>query len=169
MNNRIIFITLSIFVLAFTRILPHPSNVTAVAAIALFGGGMFNNRFMSFMIPMAVMLLSDLFIGFHNTMWAVYTAFALTVVIGFAIRNKQNPLTVGTASLAGSVLFFLITNFAVWYGDTFYTQDLAGLITCYEAGLPFFRNGVLGDLFFNLVLFGGYSLVNTRYPKLING
>jgi hypothetical protein len=166
MNNRILFIAVSIFVIAFARILPHPFNVTPIAAIALFGGAMFSKRWMAFLIPMAAMLVSDIFIGFHNTMWAVYLSFGLTVLLGMNLSNDRSPIKIGVSSLAGSVLFFLITNFAVWYGDTFYTQDLAGLMTSYAAGVPFFRNGILGDLFFNLVLFGGYQAITAKFPKL---
>lgn len=166
MNNRLIFITLSIFIIAFTRILPHPLNVTPVAAIALFGGAMFINRAMAFAVPLLAMLVSDFFIGFHSTMWAVYVAFAITVMLGFAVKEKNSPLKIAGASITGSVLFFLITNFAAWYGDVFYTQDFAGLMTSYAAGIPFFRNSVLGDLFFNAVLFGGYYVASVRFPKL---
>jgi len=158
MKNKLLFITLSIFIIAFTRLLPHPLNVTPVAAIALFGGVMFNNRILAFAIPLLAMFVSDLFLGFHNTMWAVYLSFALTVMIGFLVKSENSPIKIAMGSLAGSILFFLLTNFAAWYGNAFYTQDFAGLMTSYAAGVPFFRNSVMGDLFFNAVLFGGYYI-----------
>lgn len=166
MNNRLIFISLSILIVAFSRLLPHPLNVTPIAAIALFGGAMFNNRTLAFAVPLAAMLVSDIFLGFHNTMLSVYTAFALTVLIGFAVKNEKSPVKLAIASISGSVLFFMITNFAVWFGDVYYTQDVNGLLTCYAAGVPFFRNSLLGDLFFNAVLFGGYHVVSAKFPKL---
>src|SRR3989338_480383 len=58
------------------------------------------------------------------------------------------------ASLLGSILFFLITNWAVWAFGELYTKDLGGLLMSYTMGLPFFRNTLLGDLFYVAVFFG---------------
>jgi len=69
-------------------------------------------------------------------------------------------------------LFFLVTNFAVWYGSSFYPQTGAGLMGCYAAGLAFynsqsfFLNGLLGDLFFSGLLFGGYYWLQQRFSVL---
>src|SRR5262245_35392811 len=49
--------------------------------------------------------------------------------------------------LASSVTFFLTTNFAVWAFEGIYSHDLAGLTACYVAALPFFKNTIIGDLF----------------------
>lgn len=170
MNNRIVFVAVSIVVIALTRFLPHPHNVTPIAAMALFGGAMLPNRFYAFLLPMAAMLLSDLFIGFHSTMWAVYFSFALTVLIGFMVKNTESPFRIAGASITSSIIFFLITNFAVWYGEqvgpVIYPRNETGLVMCYEAGLPFFRNSLLGDLFFNAVLFGAFGFAKAKYPKL---
>ena len=35
-----------------------------------------------------------------------------------------------------------------------YPRTAAGLMTCYGAGLPFFRHGVIGDLLFTAAMFG---------------
>lgn len=166
MNNRILFIFFCIVTIGFTRLLPHPDNVTPVAAMALFGGAIFSNRFIAVIVPLAAMLVSDLFIGFHNTMWSVYLSFGLSVLLGMALQNNRSIATTAAASIASSIIFFLITNFAVWYSDVFYPQNFAGLMTSYGAGLPFFRNSVFGDLFFTAVLFGGYHLAVNRFPRL---
>jgi hypothetical protein len=79
------------------------------------------------------------------------------------------------ASVLGSVLFFLITNFAVWYGSAFYPQTPAGLLACYTAGLAFYNqqsffiNSLLGDLFYGGLLFGTYALLQRRFPVLALG
>ncbi len=112
------------------------------------------------------MLISDCIIGFHNYLIAVYIGFAIAVGIGMILRKKTNLWTVAGASLGSSLIFFLITNFAVWLGSPFYSQDIAGLLTCYTAGIPFFNNGVLGDLFYNTVFFGGFYLAQHRFPIL---
>jgi hypothetical protein len=68
-----------------------------------------------------------------------------------------------TASLAASVLFFLVTNFASWSSGMMpYPMNAGGLIQAYIAGLPFLFNGVLGDLFYTSVLFGALYFVTSR-------
>ncbi|MCI0657884.1 MAG: hypothetical protein L0170_12550, partial [Acidobacteria bacterium] len=63
------------------------------------------------------------------------------------------------AALAGSVIFFVVTNFAVWLGsEGFYEHTLDGLVRCYVLALPFFRNSVLGDLAWSIALFGLHDL-----------
>ncbi|GAA4467185.1 hypothetical protein GCM10023189_50350 [Nibrella saemangeumensis] len=161
-------ITLSAIVLltALTRLLPHLPNFTPVAALALFGSAMFERRVVGLLAPLAAMLLSDALIGFHGTMPYVYGSFALSWLLGLWVRKNPTALTIGSAALVSSVLFFLITNFGVWYGSAFYPQTSQGLMTCYLSAVPFFRYTVLGDLFYSAVLFGGYFLLQQRYTVL---
>jgi predicted membrane protein len=176
-----IFISLSILLAALSRLLPHPFNFTPIGAIALFGGAGFSRRIMGFIIPLGAMLLSDVVleftrgIGFHATMWAVYLSFALIVCIGFTLKDKLRLSSLILASLSASLLFFLITNFAVWLNAAEYARNLSGLLACYAAAIPFYSqdlfgspllNTVMGDLFFSALLFGAYILVNFRFPKL---
>lgn len=141
-------------------------NVSPVAAIALLGGAYFPKKIWAFVATFAVMLLSDAIIGFHETMWAVYASFALIVGIGFIVSRNRTPLNVTAGSIAGSILFFVITNFAVWYGSGYYSQDMGGLLTSYILAIPFFHYTLLGDLFFTAVLFGTVEWLTSRFPKL---
>lgn len=111
------------------------------------------------------MLISDALIGFHSHMPVVYGLFLLTVLIGFAMRGRAKMGTVVGASLLSSTLFFLGSNLAVWYGSGFYSQDWAGLMTCYTMAIPFFQNTVLGDLSYTGALFGTYFWISQRYPS----
>src|SRR6185369_11321907 len=99
---------------AFTRLLPHPANFTAILAIALFGGAKFKNPSLAIVVPLIVMLMTDLFIGFYSLMPFVYGCIALTAIIGLYVGKKSNPVFILGGSLAGSILFFLVTNAAVW-------------------------------------------------------
>jgi hypothetical protein len=161
-----IFIVSALAIAIFGRFIPHAPNFTPVAAMALFGGATLSDKRLAFLLPIIALFISDLVIGFHNTMWAVYGAFALTVLIGLKLKNNVKPLSVITASVASSALFFLITNFAVWLGSAFYPQNIYGLMECYAAGLPFFNNGIVGDLFYTIILFGGYAFASRKYPVL---
>lgn len=175
-NIRVATLATIILVAALSRLLPHPFNFTPIGAIALFGGAQFSRKYLAFLVPLAAMLVSDLLIGFHGTMWAVYLAFILTVAIGMGFLRKITAGRVFGSALVSSVLFFLITNFAVWYGSSgFYPQTLAGLGACYAAGLQFYQqtffgnlflNTIMGDLFFSGLLFGSYELIKRRIPAL---
>ena len=175
-NIRVATLATIILVAALSRLLPHPFNFTPIGAIALFGGAQFSRKYLAFLVPLAAMLISDLLLGFHGTMWAVYLAFILTVAIGMGFLRKITAGRVFGSALVSSVLFFLITNFAVWYGSSgFYPQTLAGLGACYAAGLQFYQqtffgnlflNTIMGDLFFSGLLFGSYELIKRRVPAL---
>jgi hypothetical protein len=107
------------------------------------------------------MLISDIFIGFYEPllMISVYGSFVLCGLIGLWLKKRKKWYTVTGGSVLGSVLFFIITNFAVWAFTPWYEKTLAGLIQCYTMALPFFRNTLLGDLFYVGVFFGVYELV----------
>ncbi|WP_138991971.1 DUF6580 family putative transport protein [Larkinella sp. C7] len=159
-----------IVVTALSRLLPHPYNFTPIAALALFGAATFERKWLGLAIPLAAMLLSDLFLGFHSGMMSVYSAFTVIWLLGVVLLRRVTFGRVLTASLLSSALFFLITNFAVWYGSSFYPQTPQGLMASYAAGLAFydgqsfFLNAVLGDLTFSTVLFGSYYLLQRQFP-----
>jgi hypothetical protein len=166
-----------ILVATLTRVVPHPWNFSPVEAIALFGGAYFASRGLAIAVPLAAMLVSDLLLAVINggsyasyffgaSFWLVYACIALSTVLGFGLRGKVNGTRVLGFSLAGSVLFFLVTNFGAWLGSSMYPQNAAGLIAAYVAGLPFFQGTLLGTLFFSAILFGGFSLLRQRVPAL---
>lgn len=148
------------------RLIPHPWNVTPVAAMALFAGARFSNKGQAFLVPLCALFISDLVIGFHATMPFVYAGFALIVGIGLWIRNKQGVTPVAGAVLTGAVMFFVITNFGHWMISPMYPKSLQGLFACYTAALPFFRNTLLGDAFYATLLFGSFALAEKRFPVL---
>ncbi len=163
---RFNLILTAIVVAAVFRLIPHWPNFTPVAAMALFGGAYIPKKWLAFMIPIAAMLLSDLFLGFHSYLLAVYGSFMLTVALGILISKRPGFLQVTGASLLSSLLFFLITNFVMWAGNPNFSQDYQGLMQCYTVAIPFFHNGILGDLFYNGLLFGGFYFARQYIPAL---
>lgn len=139
-----------------SRLVPHPANFAPVAAVALFAGAILPLRW-ALTLPVGAMLISDFIIGFHSLIYLTYACFILIVLLGRHVIKKIKPTTVIGASIAGSVLFYLITNFGVWAEGRMYPMTLVGLIECYYMALPFFRNTLLGDLFYSGMLFGVYS------------
>ncbi len=162
---------------ALSRLLPHPPNFSPVEAMALFGGAYFANRTWAVLVPLIAMVLSDIALGLmiggsyleyvaSLSFWSVYLCIALSTVMGFGLRGKVAGTSVLGYSLAGSVLFFVVTNGVTWIGSTLYPQTGAGLIVAYAAGIPFFQWTLLGTLFYSALLFGGFALLRRQVPSL---
>jgi len=168
-SARFIVITFLIIAAALTRalpyLIPHIWNFTAIGALAIFGGAQFNDKRLAFIIPITAMAISDIFIG-NGFSLAVYTGFIAMVGCGFLIRNKVNSTNVILASFISASVFFLITNFAFLYPASLYPHNVSGILTSYAAGLPFFRNMLIGNLVFSAVLFGSFHLLSRRFAVL---
>ena len=151
---------------AATRLIPHPPNMTSIAAVALFGGAYFQDRRLAFAVPLAALFLSDLVLGLYAGMAVIYVSFALIVGVGLWLKTRRQPALIAGAALVSAVLFFVLTNFGVWAFGHLYPKTWAGLTACYVAALPFFRNGLEGDLFYTLLLFGGFAVLERRFAGL---
>ena len=148
------------------RFLPHPPNFAPIVAIALFSGA-YLSRKIALILPLATMAISDVFIGYYEPklMASVYGSFLLCVVLGFWLKKHKRWYTVLGSSLLSATLFFVITNFAVWAFTPWYEKSIFGLIQCYLMALPFFRNALLGNLFYATSLFGIYEAVDVWIRK----
>ncbi len=145
----ILFIALAIS----ARLLPHPANVTPIAALALVAG-IYLPKLWAILAPLAAMFISDIFIGFYDwkIMIIVYGSFVLIGLIGLLVRKKKHLWSIIGGITLGSIIFFLATNGAVWLFGTLYPHTISGLIESYIMGLPFFRNSIIGNLFYTVVL-----------------
>src|SRR5258706_1270900 len=165
LTPQAVFVILLIVVAGASRIIKIAPNIHAVGAMALFAGAYFQNKKLAYAMPLITMFLTDLILGFHKIMIPVYASFVFTVFIGTMIANRKNIFTVAVGSLTSSVVFFLVTNLPFWFGNT-YLWNFEGAMESYTIALPFFRNGIIGDLAFTALLFGGFELARTRIPEL---
>lgn len=142
------------------RLIPHLPNFAPIAAMGLFGGVYLNKKY-ALLVPLLAMLFSDYLIGFYNptVMISVYGSFLIIGLVGLWLRRHKNFANILGATLLGSVIFFVVTNFAVWVATPWYSKTVQGLIECYTLALPFFRNTILGDLFYVSSIFGLYEFV----------
>lgn len=149
-----------IFIGVLTRLLPHPPNFAPISAIALFGACYLPRKY-AFLIPVGALLVSDLFLGFYGfSMFFVYGSFILTGLIGLWLKQNRSLYCLLVAAITSSILFYLITNFGVWLDPgSSYTKDLTGLLNSYILALPFFKNTILGDLFYSGLFFLSYEVV----------
>ena len=168
-HSRIVALLSAIVLAAALRLVPHPPNFTPIGAMALFSGAYLGRRSLAFVAPLAAMLLSDAVLGFYSGMWVTYLAVALIVVVGAFALQKRSPLRIGVAAIAGSVLFFLVSNFGTWALGDMYPHTNAGLAACYAAAIPFFQKTLAGDLFYATLLFGGFCIAEHLAPKLREG
>ena len=152
-NYKEISLVVLILILAFSRLIPHPPNFTPLLGMAVFAGAMFDRKVLAFIVPLAAMVLSDLFIGFHSGMTIIYLAIAVNVCLGFLLLSKFNYIKSFFVLISGSFAFYIITNFAVWAGSTSYDQNINGLISCYIMALPFLQNTLLSTILYGMSAF----------------
>lgn len=148
------------------RLLTHGLNFTPIAAIALFSAVYLNKKY-SLLVPLALIILSDIIIGLHNVIFFTWASFALIAIIGLWIKKHKSFTTVISGSLVASFVFYLVSNFGVWLMG-WYPPTLEGLVRCYVLALPFFRNFTISTLAYTLVFFGLYELIarSIKDPKL---
>lgn len=157
-RHTIIIATILIALGVAARLLPHEANFAPIAAMALFGAVYLRPKY-ALTVPLIALIISDMFIGFDSlsSRLVVYGAFVLVGLIGLAVRHHKTVWSVLGGTLAGSVVFYLVTNLVWLYPATMYTHDITGQISSYYNALPFFRGTLLGDLFYVGLLFGAYE------------
>lgn len=156
-NKMKIFSIFAIITFAVVlRLIPHPPNFTPIGALAIFGGAYFGKKY-GILLPLLVMLISDLFIGIHSTIGFVYAGFLIAGLIGNWIGKNRNFSRFFIGTLASSVLFFTVSNFGVWAATPLYPKTLEGLVLSYVMAIPFFRNTILSDIFYVSLFISSYE------------
>ena len=145
------------------RFMPHADNFTPVAAIALFAGAYLKRKY-AIIVPLALMAVSDIFIGMHNVLIFTWGSFILASLLGLFIRKNKSFLSITGMSLISSLAFFIVTNFGVWVMG-WYPPTLSGLLNCYIMGLPFLRDFTVSTLLYSAVLFTAYEVIARRVKE----
>jgi hypothetical protein len=166
-HSRILALLSAIVFAAALRLVPHPPNFTPIGAMALFSGAYLGRRSLAFVAPLGAMLLSDAVLGFYSGMWVTYLAVALIVLVGWVALSRVSVLRVAGATVASSILFFVVSNFGTWALSGMYPHTVVGLEACYVAAIPFFQNTLAGDLFYASLLFGGFRVAELLAPRLL--
>ena len=161
-NKHLVLGFAVIFLLAVSRLIPHPPNFTPILGMAVFSGAIINRRLIAYLIPLLAMLISDLYLGFHSGMPIIYFSLALCVLIGTFIEARVTILNFVLGISAGVIVFYLITNFAVWYGSGMYDYSFSGLITCYVMALPFLQNTIISSMIYGVGALLTYNVINKR-------
>ena len=141
-----------ILILALSRLIPHPPNFTPIIAVAIMSGYFFKNIYLAFFTILISMLISDMFIGFYKNMFFVYTAMFLISFIFYQLSEKLKKFkNVVLFTLSGSLIFFIISNFGVWFVSNIYERTILGLVECYILAIPFFFNTIISTFLYLIV------------------
>ncbi|HVP50082.1 MAG TPA: DUF6580 family putative transport protein [Candidatus Bathyarchaeia archaeon] len=164
------YIFLLFAVAVHARFLPLPFGFAPVTAALLYFGARRPRKELS--IPVAALAAAGVYLSrsvygyaFSADLLVTWAWYAGIVLLGGLLAKKTSAVRIGAATLAGSVSFFLISNFAVWAVWDMYPKTMGGVMTCYVAGLPFLRNAVVSDLFFAALFFGIGYLVSQRQEE----
>src|SRR5262245_1287471 len=167
-----------VFILAagLTRLLPHPPNFAPITAMAVFGAVTFGRWRTAVVAPLIALLVSDLAKeylwrqgmsaqwGIYRGMWVTYGTTVLIALISRLAHGTRRPSVMAGTTLLGSIVFFLVTNFAIWARGTRFPHTLDGLMDCYVIAIPFFRNSLAGDVVYATVLFGAWAMAECLIP-----
>lgn len=160
MNKKQNLLVIFILIAIWFRLIPHPPNVTPITSLALFSGLMFQKRWLSILVPLVAMFISDMVLGFGMISLWVYSAFMMITMLGW-ILNQMNVKSI----LLSSLIFFIVSNFGVWIMD--YPHTIQGLTMCYTLAIPFFGYSIIGDLFWGFVIKYSYKFTESRFLKFV--
>lgn len=165
-SRTLLWVALALVVFGVVmRLVPHPANLAPVGAIALFGGAVLPRK-LGWWLPLAIMIVSDIFfLGLYQGVAFTWLGFLCVALFGMSLRGQSNWLRIPFGALGAAVIFFVVSNFGVWLQGQMYALSWAGLVQCYEMALPFFRNTLVGDLLYSTLLFGVFALAGRFVPQ----
>lgn len=165
-NNHYLLVSGVVLITVIARLLPHIPNFTPVLAVALFLGTFSKNKNIAMLIPISILFISDLFIGFYSTLPFVYASVIGVTLLGSMNKSKSNASNVINV-LVSSLIFFIVTNLGVWLVDGLYTLDFNGLMNCFTMAIPFYKNELFSNIIFSSTLFGGKVILD-NYSKQVS-
>ena len=160
---KYVLILFLIFVGVMSRIYPYAPNFTPMLSIALLSGFYSKNKFFV-LLPIFIMLISDIMIGNHAIVPWVYSSFILIFALGYLIK-KSSYSNIFIFSILSSVIFFVISNLGVWFTGG-YSYSFNGLIACYTAAIPFFKNTLISTVLYSSVIHSVVSVVSLYDKQL---
>ncbi len=147
----------------------YPWNFAPFMAVCLFSGAGLPDRRWAFTAPLVVFALSNFAMwgltghrgfAFSPSQPLIMAAFAGTVAIGQFLKSSPRWSVAIPAGVVAETLFFIITNFAVWYfGEGgIYPLTMQGLVMCYVAAIPYFGRSLVSTTLFASILFSPVGL-----------
>ncbi len=155
------------------------SGFSPVIAIALFSGFIIKQKDFSFLLPLLALFVSDVVIqflytqdlfpyaGFYSGQWKNYLILMSATLIGWLLKGR-NYSSLAIGAVGAPTVFFLLSNFGVWAGtsEAVYSRNFNGLLTCYAAGLPFYKNALIATVVFLPVILLSYNYMTAKRAQL---
>jgi hypothetical protein len=143
-----------------SRLITHTPQFTAILAVSMFAGLYLKPRY-AMIVPVAMMIATDIILGFHDTMVYTWGSMLIISAVGIWIKSHKNFWTVFGGSILSAVIFFVITNLGAWISPL-YPDTLKGLRECFIMAVPFFRSTLASTVAYSLVLYAGYEWLCNR-------
>lgn len=140
-----------------TRVVPHMANFSPMIGLAVFSGFYFRRNALSLIVPLVTIFLTDMAIGFYDIMIVIWASYLAMSLLTRRFMKQGSTIQAAIAGLGGASLFFVVTNFAVWASGQMYVMSLQGLVDCYVAAIPFFRNTLVSGVVYSVIFFGVYG------------
>jgi hypothetical protein len=174
-KQDLIVLSSIILILIALRSIFNIPNFNPIGAIALMGGILFHKKITAFLVTIGALLIGDIILGlssptymdyvFSTTFLFVYVAFLSMILLGTALKNRVSLMSISLGSLVSAILFFLISNAGSWLALD-YDKNLSGLMSAYNAGIPFFKATFISQLLFSLSIYIIYNLATQRKTSL---
>lgn len=179
-KSTLVFALSALVIVSLTRFIPHWPNFTALGAVAIFSGAVLSkNKLLSFSLPIVLLFLTDLVVNnyiygsfYEGFVWLtpgalfIYGGFISMIFFADIIASNKSVGRIAGATGAGTISFFLITNFGAWLANPLYPKSIQGLMSSYAAGLPFLASSAAANVVYSALLFGAYFYAQTKIPKL---
>ena len=167
-NNYLVISYILLALVLLSRLIPHAPNFTPIIAVILFSSVMFKDK-IYILIPMIGLLISDILLQyqsgynyiFSSVFFWTYGALFTIFILSYFYKNEITIKNILIRSFFGAVIFFLVSNFGVWIISPGYPLNFSGLVTCYTAAIPFFRNTLSSTIIYSLVVFSPIFLQNS--------
>ena len=162
-NNNIKLLPI-IFLVLFSRFIPHPPNFTPIISIAILSPLFFNKNNVALTLVIVGMFISDFFIGFYQNM---ITTYLVIILIYYFSKFYFNEKTISIkniifGSIFSALIFYLLTNFSLWTFGDLYPKNFEGLIMCYVMAIPFFTNTLISTILFTGAAYTSSIYINKK-------
>jgi hypothetical protein len=164
-KNNLIFIGL-ILISGMTRLIPHPWNFTPLLAVCIFSGYKIKHNGLAIFLPLISIFIGDLFLGIYSGMVWVYSGYILIILLSRILSKSKSINSKIISAIAGSFIFYIISNFGVWYSGAMYQLNFKGLVECYIAGIPFYKNTLIGTIIYSGIFFGISEMVERNLIQI---
>jgi hypothetical protein len=148
------------------RFVPHPADLSPVFGTLLFSGCRLRGK-QSVWFPLAIIVSSDFVLTpvvYHThigiSQLLTWVAFSIVAMCGWLLREHVTFSRLAACSILAPTAFWIVANFGVWASGTMYARNLSGLVACYIAAVPFYKNALVSTVAVVVLLFAAEEIVN---------